>query len=113
MSESPRELVPQRPEQTPTTSSAPIAGVGLTRGRKIAALVIASVSDAISVAAQFTPPIQIGIDIATAIALFVVLGFRWPLLPVLVVEAVPGLATFPTWMLVVGVMVGVTPTAKS
>ena len=38
---------------------------------------------------------------ATAIVLFGVLGFRWPLLAALVTEAVPGLQLFPAWTLVV------------
>lgn len=76
-------------------------------------MAIAALSDAVSLGAQLAPPLQIAVDVATAVALFAVLGFRWPLLPVLVVEAIPGLATFPTWMLVVGVLVGVTPTKSS
>jgi hypothetical protein len=35
------------------------------------------------------------LDGATAIVLFGVLGFRWPLLAALVTEAVPGLQLFP------------------
>jgi hypothetical protein len=33
-----------------------------------------------------------------------VLGFRWSLLSALFVEAVPGLAMFPTWTLVVAAL---------
>jgi hypothetical protein len=87
----------------------PVAGA-LTKQRKLAALMIAVVSDAISVFAELVPPLEWALDGATAFALFAVLGFRWPLLPVLVVEAVPGLAAFPTWVLVVGVVVGTSPT---
>jgi len=31
----------------------------------------------------------------------VILGWRWPLLPGLVAEAIPGVAAFPVWVLVV------------
>lgn len=79
-------------------------------GRKVLALLIAATSDAASLATEFAPPVQWIVDGLTAVALFAVLGFRWPLLPVLVVEAVPGLAAFPTWVLAVGVMVGISPT---
>lgn len=58
---------------------------------------------------QLVPPLQIGLDLATATLLFAALGFRWPLLPALVVEAIPGLALFPTWTLVVGAMAALAP----
>lgn len=94
-----RELAPQ--------ASQPGA---LSTTRKLLALGIAGASDALSLAAAFAPPLEWVLDGATALALFAVLGFRWSLLPVLVVEAVPGLAAFPTWLLVVGVLVGRAPT---
>jgi hypothetical protein len=101
-----RELEPSTP---PTAAPTPeIAGV--TRASKLLALAIAALSDAVSLAAQLAPPVQIGVDIATGALLFAVLGFRWPLLPVLVIEAIPGLAAFPTWLLAVGVLAGFTPT---
>ena len=50
------------------------------------------------------PPVQWLLDAVTAAALFVVLGFRWPLLPALAVEVVPALQLFPTWTLVVAAM---------
>lgn len=90
-----------------------VDSVGLTRGRKVLALAIAAVSDGVSMFSAFTPPVQIGVDVVTAALLFGVMGFRWPLLPALAVEAVPGLAVFPTWSVAVGVLVGVTPTAPT
>jgi hypothetical protein len=42
------------------------------------------------------------VDAVTAAALFVVLGWRWPLLAGLVMEAVPGVSMFPAWVMVVG-----------
>jgi hypothetical protein len=89
------------------------AAAGISTARKLAALGVAAVSDAISIFAAFAPPVQWTVDAVTAIALFVLLGFRWPLLPVLVVEAVPGVAMFPTWLLAVAVLVGVTPTRRA
>jgi hypothetical protein len=82
----------------------------LSKQRKLAALLIAAVSDGISLFAELIPPLEWALDVATAIALFAVLGWRWQLVPVLLVEAVPGLAAFPTWVLVVGVIAGTTPT---
>jgi hypothetical protein len=102
------EVLPPE-DETPVHQAA--AGVeGITKGRKIFALIVAGVSDAISVFAEFVPPVQIAVDVVTGCVLFAVLGFRWPLLPVLVIEAIPGLAAFPTWVLAVGVLAGVTPT---
>lgn len=79
--------------------------------RAILALLVAVASDAFSVAVELLPPVQIGIDLVTAVVLFAVLGFRWPLLPALIVEAIPGLSLFPTWTLAVGAIafLGETP----
>ena len=63
------------------------------------ALVLAVVSDIISFGTAWVAPAQWAIDALTAVALFVLLGFRWKLLIPLVIEAVPGLAVFPTWTL--------------
>ncbi len=72
-------------------------------GRRLAvALVIAAVSDALSFALTLAPPLQWATDAGTAVALFLVLGWQWALLPGLIVEAIPGLAVFPFWVLVVG-----------
>ncbi|MBK7875856.1 MAG: hypothetical protein IPJ77_08900 [Planctomycetes bacterium] len=112
---------PARPEPTAPPPSAPspptllhaaTAGLAITKQRKLLALVIAGISDAISVVAEFAPPIQWAVDLATAFLLFALLGFRWQLLPVLVMEAIPGLAAFPTWVLVVGLLATTTPTRR-
>ena len=42
------------------------------------------------------------VDLATAILLFIVLGWQWILLSGLVMEAIPGLYVLPFWVLVVG-----------
>ena len=49
----------------------------------------------------FTPPVQWGTDLVTAILLFCVLGWQWILLPGLIMEAIPGFYIFPFWVLVV------------
>jgi hypothetical protein len=41
------------------------------------------------------------VDLLTALLLFGLLGWRWALLPGLVAEAIPGVAVFPVWLLVV------------
>jgi hypothetical protein len=74
---------------------------GLSQKQIVAAFVIAGLSDGISGFAAFTPPIQWVVDVLTAAALFAVLGWRWLLLPGLIMEAVPGLGVVPFWVLVV------------
>lgn len=84
----------------------------LTRGLKAAmqtprwrwALLIALVSDAIGLGLGLIPPIQWFVDGITVLALLRVIGFSWPLLGALAVEAVPFLEVFPMWTLVVLVM---------
>ncbi len=72
-----------------------------SRGQMALALGIAAVSDAASIWLTFAPPLQWTIDLATAVALFVIFGKRWALLPGLLVEAIPGMGVFPWWVLVV------------
>lgn len=67
-------------------------------------MAVALVSDLLSVGFEFVPPLQIAIDVATALALWFLCGWRWPLLPALIVEAIPGLSLFPTWSVVVGTL---------
>jgi hypothetical protein len=47
------------------------------------------------------PPVQWTVDLITAALLFLILGRRWAILPGLVTEAIPALAVFPVWVLVV------------
>ena len=65
------------------------------------ALIIAGISDAVSFFAAPAPPIVWSVDLATAALLFVVLGWRWLLLPGLILEAIPGVGMAPIWLLVV------------
>ena len=72
------------------------------RTRLAAAFAVAAVSDVLSVWLTFAPPMQWGLDVATALLLFLTLGRQWAILPALVAEAIPGLALMPAWVLVVG-----------
>ncbi len=65
------------------------------------ALLIAVLSDTLGFGVVLLPPIQWLLDAVTATLLFAALGFRWPLLPALAVEAVPALQLFPAWTLAV------------
>ena len=62
---------------------------------------VAAVSDVLSIWLTFAPPFQWALDLATAFALFLILGRRWALLPGLIAEAIPGMGVFPWWVLVV------------
>ena len=72
-----------------------------SRGRMALAFGVAAVSDVLSIWVTFAPPIEWALDLATAFALFLILGRRWALLPGLVAEAIPGMGVFPVWVLVV------------
>jgi len=61
---------------------------------------VAAVSDVISWVA-LVPPFDWILDAVTALALFLILGKRWALLPGLAAEAIPGMGIFPVWVLVV------------
>jgi len=70
------------------------------------ALLLAIISDVLGIAFTFTPPVYWVIDAVTAVVLLFVIGFRWPLLPALAIEVVPGLQLFPAWTLVVLALAG-------
>jgi hypothetical protein len=67
----------------------------------VLALLVATASDLVSYGTTFVPPVQWAVDLVTAVLLFVLLGRRWALLPGLIAEAIPGVAVFPVWLLVV------------
>jgi hypothetical protein len=90
------EVLP--PEEVPGESSTKPLG---RHARLALAFGVAVVSDALSIWLQFAPPVQWLLDFATAGVLYVALGRQWFILPALVAEAIPGLALFPTWILVV------------
>ena len=98
MPENTWEVLP--PEES-DGSTRPEPAIG--RGNRLAlAFVIAVASDIASVWLEFAPPLQWTLDLATAAALFLVLGRQWLLFPALVAEAIPGVAVLPSWVLVVG-----------
>ena len=70
------------------------------------ALLLAVASDILGSVFTFAPPVHWTIDALTIALLFVVLGFKWPLLPAMVVEVIPGLQLFPFWTLFVAAMAG-------
>jgi hypothetical protein len=65
------------------------------------ALLIAVISDALGFGVVLFPPVQWLLDALTALALLLVLGFRWPLFIALMVEVIPAIQLFPAWTLVV------------
>ena len=65
------------------------------------ALLIAVVSDVLGFAVVLLPPVQWTVDAITAVALLLVLGYRWKLLVALAIEVVPAIQVFPAWTLVV------------
>jgi hypothetical protein len=67
---------------------------------------IAAISDAFSAFFTLAPPILWLIDGATALLLFIALGWRWILLPGLIAEAIPGVSAIPCWLLVVTALAG-------
>lgn len=69
--------------------------------RFAAAFAIAAVSDVLSAWMEIVLPLQWGLDLLTAGILFLILGRQWLILPGLIAEAIPGIAIFPSWVLVV------------
>lgn len=88
------------PPETPDGETRARPALGAS-GRLTLAMAIAVASDLASVWLEFVPPLQWGLDFATAGLLFLTLGRQWAILPALVAEAIPGVAMFPAWVLVV------------
>jgi hypothetical protein len=95
------EVVEAARELPPPLGEAHRLPHGLTRRQIIIAFAVAGLSDFISAFTAFAPPLEWAVDLATAALLFVVLGWRWLLLPGLLMEAIPGFGAFPFWILVV------------
>jgi hypothetical protein len=72
-----------------------------SRKRFAIAFAVAAASDVLTLWTELILPLQWTLDLVTAVLLFLILGRRWEILPGLVVEAIPGLAAFPVWVLVV------------
>ena len=84
--------------------------------RFAAAFAMAAISDLLSPWAEIVLPLQWGLDLLTAGILFLILGRQWMILPGLVAEAIPGVAIFPSWVLVVASIAlwgGVGPQARN
>jgi hypothetical protein len=84
--------------------------------RFAAAFALAAVSDFLSAWAEIVLPLQWALDLLTAGILFLILGRQWMILPGLIAEAIPGVAIFPSWVLVVasiGLWGGVGPAARN
>jgi hypothetical protein len=73
----------------------------LSKTRLVLAFLIAATSDVISFWTELVPPVQWAVDLVTALLLFMLLGRQWALLPGFVAEAIPGVAAFPVWTMVV------------
>jgi hypothetical protein len=75
----------------------------LSRWRIRAALALAVLADALQLglipvfAEGFLSPANDGLDLGVAVAMFVLLGWHWALLPSLVAEMIPAVNLFPTW----------------
>ena len=98
------EVLPAEESTRATTT-----GGWSSRSRLGLAMAIAVASDLASVWLEFVPPMQWTLDIVTASLLFLTLGRQWAILPALIAEAIPGIAMFPAWVLVV-VAVAITGT---
>ena len=68
------------------------------------ALLIAIISDALGFGVVLFPPVLWILDAVTAVALVIVLGFRWKLLIAMAIEVVPAIQLFPAWTLVIAAM---------
>jgi len=84
------------------------------RRRWRTAMAVALASDALSFGLEFLSlglaeiP-QLAVDLATAVAIFLLLGFRWGLLAPLVIEAFPAMSAFPSWALAVAAYAALEP----
>lgn len=75
--------------------------VTLKSPRLRVALLVAVISDALGFGVLVFPPLQWLLDAITALALLIIMGFRWQLFLALVVEVIPAIQLFPAWTLVV------------
>lgn len=97
----PTETLPPLANPPPDPAAEPRLPLGLTPSRLMAAFAIAAASDLVSAFTTWAPPVAWVVDLATALLLFIVLGWRWLLLPGLIMEAIPGVGVVPVWVLVV------------
>lgn len=99
------------PDELPAASNQPLPSpsspaqarpLAFSKTRLGLALGIAAVADALGAFGASVPPAVWAVDLVTAILLFAVLGWRWLLLPGLIMEAIPGVSALPFWLMVVG-----------
>jgi hypothetical protein len=75
----------------------------LTHARIRVALAVAVLADAVQLglipffSEGFLSPANDGLDFVVAMAMFLLLGWHWALLPSALVEAMPAVNLFPTW----------------
>ena len=85
------------------SASSALLGEGVPARSKHIAIGIAVVSDALQVALfplaieGALSPGELALDVVTALAMMLVLGFQWRLLAVFGIELIPGVALFPSW----------------
>jgi hypothetical protein len=91
-----------RERYTSPVTATPVANASTGSSKRLAvAFAVAAASDLASIWTAFAPPAQWAVDLATALLLYRLLGRRWATLGGLVAEAIPGVAVFPSWILVV------------
>src|SRR5580704_3446496 len=97
------ELLPKEDASRPAEAPPRIepAQAAYRKHRLVLAFMVAAISDVLAVAVAFAPPLQWTLDLVTAFLLFLILGRQWMILPGLIAEAIPGIAIFPFWVLVV------------
>jgi hypothetical protein len=101
----PNEPTKRSDEQSPNPAGGATLPHSFSKMQIAVALTIAVFSDVLSAFVTVAPPIAWGVDVATAVVLFLVLGWNWLLLPGLLMEAIPGFGVFPFWCLVVAAIV--------
>ena len=69
--------------------------------RLAAALLVAVISDVVAWPLEIAVPLTIALDVATAAALWALMGRSGWLIGVLLAEAVPGVGLVPLWTMVV------------
>jgi hypothetical protein len=99
----PKEPAPQQDASRPTEIPPRIepTQARYRNKRLLLAFTVAAISDVVAVWITLLPPLQWLLDIVTAFLLFLILGRQWMILPGLIAEAIPGIAIFPFWVLVV------------
>ena len=99
MSQRPPPTNAKEPEPRGGIAKATVARRSLTGLRIALALLVAVGAD--TVLAPVAEVIAIFADLAVAVVLTLILGWSWPLAAALVLECIPGVGLFPSWVLAV------------